>query len=144
MVKLLAVMVLLLTSTSGLAAAIKCDGAKGKFSFEKSELYGGSVEAVLTVMRRGKSTILRFHDDWVGLECRKTKSGKRLFVFQAYCGGSKCLDLDNFGIIDPVELRVLLVPSDHNRQQAREILELNSEPAQVRKMQNAWERQSAR
>jgi hypothetical protein len=60
--------------------------------------------------------------DFIGAECRTNLQGKSFIVFQAYCGGSGCKDLDNFGIIDPSDLRVLLVPNDWNRLDAARIL----------------------
>jgi len=45
-----------------------------------------------------------------------------MVVFQAYCGGSVCYDLDNWGIVDPADLLVRLVPNDWNREDAQKIL----------------------
>ncbi|OAH98450.1 hypothetical protein A1353_02130 [Methylomonas methanica] len=54
--------------------------------------------------------------------CLKGKDQRSYIVFQNYCGGSGCHDLDNFGIIDAVSLRVLLAPSDNNRPIADQII----------------------
>lgn len=54
--------------------------------------------------------------------CVKGANKKYYIVFQNYCGGSACRDLDNYGIIDASSLEVLLMPSDTNRRKARKIL----------------------
>lgn len=54
--------------------------------------------------------------------CLKGKDQRSYIVFQNYCGGSGCHDLDNFGIIDAVSLRVLLAPADNNRSIADQII----------------------
>jgi hypothetical protein len=62
--------------------------------------------------------------DFVGGHCARSADGRLLVVFQAYCGGSGCKDLDNWGIVDPLSLQVLLAPSDSNRGEAQRILGL--------------------
>lgn len=81
-----------------------------------------STEAVITVSRDGLDTILRYTEiDFIGGQCLARGEAPPLLVFQAYCGGSGCKDLDNWGVVDPVTLRVLLVPADGNRAAARQI-----------------------
>jgi hypothetical protein len=115
---------LAILTTSSFAAKLPCGTATAELSFVKSTLNKDEVESVISVSRDGRSTVLRYDGgvDFIGMECRKSKSGKPLLVFQAYCGGSACRDSDNFGIIDPFDLRVLLVPSDTNRKLAQQIL----------------------
>ncbi len=104
----------------GFADSFKCNSSivdakllnGGPFGYE---------EVVLTVKRDKKDIRLRFNNVHFGVECRKNTENKELIVFQAYCGGSGCRDLDNFGIIDPSDLRVLLVPNDENRKLAKKI-----------------------
>lgn len=103
----------------------KCGGTVVDISFFRSpgkEPWG--VETVLTVARASRSTILRYdmNIDFIGAVC--TINGRRepTVVFQAYCGGSACRDLDNWGIIDPKDLRVLIVPDDRNRKDAQRLL----------------------
>ena len=53
--------------------------------------------------------------------CVENSKGKSLVMYQAYCGGSACRDLDNWGIIDPDGVKVLLEVSDHNRPDAEKL-----------------------
>ncbi len=45
-----------------------------------------------------------------------------MIVYQAYCGGSGCDDGQYYGIVDPADLRVLLVPNGWNSRDAARIL----------------------
>lgn len=134
--KLFITTILIVISASSFAAPISCGGATGELTFEKSPRHKGEVESVISVNRDGRSTILRYDGgiDFIGMECQKTKSGKPMLVFQAYCGGSACRDLDNYGIIDPSDLRVLLVPSDTNRELAKQIL--GTDPAHIQETES--------
>ena len=70
-----------------------------------------------------RETSLCYRDiDFIGAECTQDAKGNEMVVFQAYCGGSGCKDLDNYGIFDPRRFRLLLVPLPDNRQQASKIL----------------------
>lgn len=111
-------------SVPSFADSISCAGTKVEITFARSTRFPDTVEAVLIASAGARSTILRYDGniDFIGAECRKTQQGGPLIVYQAYCGGSACKDLDNFGIIDPKDLRVLLVPNDSNRIVARQIL----------------------
>ena len=53
-------------------------------------------------------------------------------MFQAYCGGSGCKDLANYGMIDPKDLRVLLVPNDWNHKDAEKIFEGKITPIKLK------------
>ena len=102
-----------------------CGGTVVDISFFRStrkEPWG--VEAVLTVARESRSTILRYDMsiDFIGAVCTTNGRKEPTIVFQAYCGGSACRDLDNWGIIDPKDLRVLMVPNDQNRKDAQRLL----------------------
>lgn len=80
-------------------------------------------EAVVTVSRNGADTVLRFQSvDFTGGKCVDEHSSRPLVVFQAYCGGSICRDLENWGVIDPNTLRVLAVPNDTSRAEVQEIV----------------------
>lgn len=102
---------------------VQCAGAKVAIALAPNATGEHGYEAILTVSRQEKVTTLRYDMgiDFIGAECRKNQQGRSLIVFQAYCGGSGCKDLDNFGIIDPNDLRVLLAPNDWNRADAARI-----------------------
>jgi hypothetical protein len=124
MKKASALTVLLLASSFASAVGeIECVGAKVAIALAPSSKGEKGVEAILTVSRDEKATTLRYDTDidYIGADCRKNRRGRSFIVFQAYCGGSGCKDLDNFGIIDPSDLRVLLVPNDWNRVDAERI-----------------------
>ncbi|HWK99457.1 MAG TPA: hypothetical protein VNQ55_05905 [Parapedobacter sp.] len=81
-------------------------------------------EAVISVTANEVSTVLRYwgNTDFIGAACVMDSTLAPKVVYQAFCGGSGCRDLDNWGIIDPKSLRVLLVPSDTNRTEAMRLL----------------------
>lgn len=116
--------VLLLASSFASAMdEVQCAGAKVAIELAANSNGEHSFEAMLIVSRDEKATTLRYdmNIDFIGAECRKNPGGRSLIVFQAYCGGSGCKDLANFGIIDPSDLRVLLVPNDWNGVDAERI-----------------------
>jgi hypothetical protein len=124
MMNTFALTALLLTSSLVSASeALECGGASVAISLAPSSNGAKGVEAILTVSRDRKATTLRYdlNVDFLGAACRKNTKGQSFIVFQAYCGGSGCKDLDNFGIIDPSDVRVLLVPNDWNRADAERI-----------------------
>lgn len=105
-----------------------CGGAEVRFDFVKRDSYRGMhgehVASILTISREGRASVLQYDSniDFIGGICAADESGKPMVVFQAYCGGSGCFTLDNWGIVDPADLRVLLVPNDWNRGDAQRIL----------------------
>jgi hypothetical protein len=113
----------LLICSAVIANPMVCDVAKIEIKFAKSVQFPDTVETILTASIGNRATVLRYDGgiDFIGAECRKTTDGRALLIFQAYCGGSACEDLDNYGIIDPRDLRILLVPDDTNRIQAGKI-----------------------
>jgi hypothetical protein len=118
---------LLLAGTPARAnGGFSCGGADFDFSFAKRSEAGveAHVEAIISVSRSERGTVLRYDGgvDVVGGVCVHDGRGKPTIVFQAYCSGSGCHDLDNWGIIDPEELLVRLVPNDWNRRDAEKIL----------------------
>ena len=78
----------------------------------------------MIISRDGRKTVLRYDGgvDTIGGVCAKNKRGEPTIVYQAFCSGSGCFDLENWGIIDPSDLRVLLVPNDWNLKDAKKIL----------------------
>jgi len=109
---------------SGLrGGGFSCGGAKVEFKFLHSSIQKGGIESVMTISRDERFTILRYdmNIDFIGGVCVPNAQKNPTIVFQAYCGGSGCDDLDNWGIIDPSDLRVLLVPNAWNRKDASRI-----------------------
>lgn len=112
------------------AETLECGGAKGEMSFEKIpgkmvNTQGDGVAFVITISRDGR-TIERKHEaeDFMGLECQRPKLGRELFVYESYCSGSGCVA--HVGIIDPLDLRVLVAPSDNSFSKALKILGTDS------------------
>ena len=78
---------------------------------------------VLTVQQAQRTAILHFSNiDFIGGRCEQDSNGDARIVFQAFCGGSSCHDLDNWGVIDPRSLQVLLIPTEGNRTEAARLL----------------------
>jgi len=100
-----------------------CGGADVRFKYEKRHQIADYVSVDVIISRDGRQSVLRYDGnvDFVGGVCVKDGRGNPAIVFQVYCGGSGCMDLDNWGIVDPSDLRVLLVPNDWNRKDARKI-----------------------
>jgi hypothetical protein len=105
-----------------------CGGAEVRFDFEKRNaphgMHGVHLASILTVSREGHASVLQYDSniDFIGGICMPNKDGKPMVVYQAVCGGSGCANLDNWGIVDPADLRVLLVPNDWNSGDAEKIL----------------------
>ena len=59
-----------------------------------------------------------------------------MIVYQAYCGGSGCKDLANYGIINADSLEVYLVPNDLNKNIASQLLGEEVHPIPAKKMIN--------
>jgi hypothetical protein len=122
------------------AETFSCAGATVTFEYTESAESQRSIsifmDATLTVSRGSKVTVLRYNDniDFFGAECRETPYRRPFIVFQTYCGGSGCKDLDNFGIVDPADLRVLLEPNDSNRKDAARIFGADVSPIDVNNM----------
>lgn len=102
---------------------VQCGGASASLTFHRPDPRAEGKETVLTVTRGKRKVSLRFDAiDFIGAECRKSIVGKPYIVFQAYCGGSACRDLDNYGIVDPSNLVIVMEPNDWNRDDAARFL----------------------
>lgn len=107
------------------AQGFSCDGARVRIEIvaRESPVWENRAEAVLTVSRAGVETVLRYPNiDFIGGQCVAGNDGRALVLFQAYCGGSGCKDLENWGAIDPITLRVLMVPDDANRDEIQKLI----------------------
>jgi hypothetical protein len=112
---------LVMMGHSDAAQVFSCDGAEVRIEVtaRESSVWEERAEAVVTVRRAQAVTVLRYLNiDFIGGECVINAESQPLVVFQAYCGGSGCKDLDNWGVVSPKTLRVLTVPSDTNRKEA--------------------------
>jgi len=76
----------------------------------------------LIAKAKSRKVELVYDDDQFSAKCLTSKSQVKYIIFQSFCGGSGCRDLDNYGIIQSSNLRVLLVPNDYNREEASRIL----------------------
>lgn len=85
---------------------------------------GMQIQAQIVVTRASSSVTFRSWQsiDYIGGTCINDAQGKPHIVYQAFCGGSGCDDLTNWGIIDASEIREELIPGAHNGEQARAIL----------------------
>lgn len=109
---------LLTTPYCSATQTFSCDDAKISIEViaRESPVWEDRSEAVVTVSRDGATTVLRYRNiDFIGGQCFKGNSSHPLVLYQAFCGGSGCKDLDNWGVIDAKTLRILTVPSDSNR-----------------------------
>ena len=107
---------------------------KGFRSLEEAFVKTGKlVQAHIVVTRSSaRATFQSWRDiDYIGGTCMQDARGEPRIVYKAFCGGSGC-DGENWGIIDPVILRELLVPSKNNTEQARQLLGLPPKDAPKR------------
>jgi len=119
----LTVLCCLICEPSFSAQLFSCSDANVSIEIVKSNENEYSVVSVVTVSRKEASTVFRYVNiDYIGGSCVKDLSGSNKVLFQAHCGGSGCKDLDNWGIIDPSNLQVLLEPDNTNRLKAIEII----------------------
>ena len=128
-------LLLMLASAPGLAAEklfrYDCGGAQveirgtydasdpGCFSFHKFDL---------SVARATRRVSLDLSSGFMHAACIKDSKGRAMIVFQQYCDGSGCHDLDNYGIVDPRTLNIVLEPTDTNREVAARTLGLRKAP----------------
>lgn len=123
----LAVLGMLAVTGPALAAAetFECGGALVEISAVRTgELHVEDIRLAIRVSRGSETREISYEGgiDYIGGHCVAEAGTMPRILFQAYCGGSGCKDLDNWGIIDPQSLQVLLAPSDTNRMDAQRIL----------------------
>jgi hypothetical protein len=82
----------------------------------------------MSVARGAQRISLDLASGFMHAACLKNASGEEMIVFQQYCDGSGCYDLDNYGIVDPRKLEILLTPNDTNHRAAARILGLPKAP----------------
>jgi hypothetical protein len=82
----------------------------------------------LNVARGTRRIFLDFGPGFMHAACLRNGTEEEMIVFQHYCDGSGCYDLDNYGIVEPRKLEILLTPDDTNRAAAARILGLPKVP----------------
>jgi len=113
-------LLLLLMALSANAESLQCDGADVDIKYGKKSPWGW--EDVSLKITNGKAEVIKkFEYVHFFIACLANSSKKSFVVYQAYCGGSGCKDLDNWGIVEPTSLEVLLEPTDNNHKNAERI-----------------------
>lgn len=131
MKKIILVIILnILITNLCIAETMKCGKAHVKLELIGKSVYGFE-EVILKAINGKKKIQLRFEFVHFGIECRINPKKKKYIVFQAYCSGSACRDLDNYGMIDPERLEVLLVPHDENSKIAEKIFGESMKPVEA-------------
>jgi hypothetical protein len=99
--------------------------AKGETKDDDGAQYFDEVNISATG-NQGMIAVKEEANDFFKLGCLSSK-GRYFIVYQNYCGGSGCRDLDNYGIIDAMSLKHLLKPSDDNRQKASKMVGMTTD-----------------
>ncbi|MDF3031730.1 MAG: putative secreted protein [Moraxellaceae bacterium] len=117
---LLAVVALCAVAASAAAESLSCGTAQANIAlYNKGRL--GYTSATLDVRSGKRQVTRRFEFVWLNAACLTNPAGRPFLVYQAYCGGPRCSDEHDWGIIEPASLKVLLEPSAGNRKKAEAI-----------------------
>jgi hypothetical protein len=112
--------VLLLIALPANAESLQCDAATVDVKYGNKSPWGW--DDVTLKITNGKAEITKkFEYVHFFIACLKNPSKKSFIVYQAYCGGSGCKDLDNWGVVEPTSIDVLLEPTDNNHKKAERI-----------------------
>jgi hypothetical protein len=131
MLKALTAIMALFTCMAAIADPVICGDAKGHVILKNVTIDGyQEIEATLSFTKKGTKTVhYKVKDaDFVGLECTTTQNGMPMFIFQEYCGGSGCRDIDNYGLVDPANMKLLLTPDSDNKSIVKNLLGLEAPP----------------
>lgn len=127
-IPIFAISLLVLFGSAVAGQQFDCDGARVDVtvSAQGSRMRMDNARSTVSVSRERSVRELSYIGgiEFVGAHCTRASDGRLLVLFQAYCGGSGCKDLDNWGVVDPRSLQVLLAPNDFNRGDAQRILGL--------------------
>ncbi|HYR05285.1 MAG TPA: hypothetical protein VEP71_01230 [Gallionella sp.] len=111
---------LLLLVPSVYAESLQCDRATVNIEYSNKSPLGWELVTLRIV--NGKEEITKkFEYIHFFITCLNNPAKKPYIIYQAYCSGSGCKDFDNWGIIDPSLMKVLLEPSDNNHKKAERI-----------------------
>jgi hypothetical protein len=105
------------------------DSDLGSHSFTKFEMQ---------VTRGDRQLAIAFGYGFMHLACLENSERQEMIVVQQYCDGSACKDLDNYGIVDPRSVTLLLRPDDSNRAEAARILGKAEAPRLFGHPQATW------
>lgn len=113
---------LLVFATLSHASPVPCGPATFDVKYEPVKVSPLGYDQVTLTATNGQNKITRqFEFVYFEIACLKNPAGKAFIVYQAYCGGSACRDFDNWGIVEPDTMKVLLEPDDHNHKKAEKI-----------------------
>jgi hypothetical protein len=113
-------LLLLLIALPANAESLQCDAATVDVKYGNKSAWGW--DNVTLKITNGKVEVTKkFEYVHFFIACLKNPSAKSYLVYQAYCGGSGCKDLDNWGVVEPSSIEVLLEPTDNNHKKAERI-----------------------
>lgn len=115
-----ALLALLTFASAAMADTLRCGGARADIFLVGKGRYGYSA-ATLKMSTGNRQMHRRYEYVWLNFACLTNPAGRQLLVYQAYCGGPRCNDQHDWGIVDPVSLKVLLEPAAGNRRKAEAI-----------------------
>jgi hypothetical protein len=128
--KVVAVLMFMAFVSIAHAESLDCGDSLATVTYGTKSPYG--YESVsLNVKTSSASVNRKYEYVWFGIACLTNPDRKKFLVYQAYCSGSACQDLDNWGIIDSTTLEVLIEPADENLKEAESIFGAPLKPFQL-------------
>ncbi|WP_160287383.1 hypothetical protein [Pseudomonas knackmussii] len=109
----------------------ECGGARVEI-----DMFSGAVPHTWVRVSRDVRYVQMLLQDaeFLGGRYQQDSQGRPKVVFQAFCGGSGCEDLHNWGIIDPLKMQTLLAPAPGNALRASEVLGFCPTPLEFREL----------
>ena len=115
-----ALLALFAVASTAAAETLSCGTAQATIALSNKGRYGYTTASL--EVRSGKRQVRRqFEYVWLNAACLTNPEGRPFLIYQAYCGGPRCSDQHDWGIIEPASLKVLLEPSAGNRKKAEAI-----------------------
>lgn len=120
--RILFTLALLAFATFSHANPVPCGSATFDVEYEPIKASPLGYDQVTLKISNGQNKVIKqFEFVYFEIACLKNPSNKLFIVYQAYCGGSACRDFDNWGIVEPATLKILIEPDDHNHKKAEKI-----------------------
>lgn len=121
-------------------ASHQCGDAEVNIKAQDRAEYGSSEfdEVNITVTKGSELLKVKEENDFFTIACIKDKKNNNFIIYQSYCGGTVCKDLDNYGIIDTKKLKFLLKPSDDNRKKAGKLVGMPPQELNDKVVNNAF------